>query len=213
MRITKLGHCCLLIEEAGVRILTDPGAYSTLQATISDVDIVLITHEHSDHLHMESLKGVLERSSDAIIITNAGVGKLLTAERIPFTLLTDGMEATVRDIAFAAHGTEHAELFETFGLVENTGYLINGKLFYPGDAFTTPPTHAPILALPVAGPWMKLSEAIRYAIKMKPQHCFPVHDGMLVPARGRLVQTLPKTELAKHGIAFHPLGEGDVVEF
>ncbi|MBI2052837.1 MAG: MBL fold metallo-hydrolase, partial [Candidatus Ryanbacteria bacterium] len=29
MKITKFGHCCLLIKENGVRILTDPGTYST----------------------------------------------------------------------------------------------------------------------------------------------------------------------------------------
>ena len=38
MNITKLGHCCLLIEEKGLRILTDPGAYSTGQNEIKNID-------------------------------------------------------------------------------------------------------------------------------------------------------------------------------
>lgn len=53
MKITKFGHCCLLIEEKGVRLLTDPGTYSDGFEHLK-VDAVLITHEHQDHLHIES---------------------------------------------------------------------------------------------------------------------------------------------------------------
>lgn len=67
MRITKLGHCCLVIDvstklntgETGVRIMTDPGAYSTLQNDARNIDYIFITHEHQDHFHLESLKTVL----------------------------------------------------------------------------------------------------------------------------------------------------------
>ena len=40
MKITKFGHCCLLIEENGVRILTDPGTYSTQQSEVKYIDFV-----------------------------------------------------------------------------------------------------------------------------------------------------------------------------
>lgn len=56
MKVTKFGHCCLLIEEEGLRILTDPGSYSTRQNDVQNIDVILITHEHPDHLHIESLK-------------------------------------------------------------------------------------------------------------------------------------------------------------
>lgn len=36
MKITKLGHCCLLIEIRGTRFLTDPGSYTTSQNTAVD---------------------------------------------------------------------------------------------------------------------------------------------------------------------------------
>ena len=58
MKITKFGHCCLLIEENGVRILTDPGTYSTQQSEVKNIDFVLITHEHADHFHIDSLKAL-----------------------------------------------------------------------------------------------------------------------------------------------------------
>ncbi len=29
MKIKKIGHCCLIIETKGVRIMTDPGTFTT----------------------------------------------------------------------------------------------------------------------------------------------------------------------------------------
>jgi L-ascorbate metabolism protein UlaG (beta-lactamase superfamily) len=37
IKVTKLGHCCLLIETGGLRILTDPGSYSTSQSEVKDI--------------------------------------------------------------------------------------------------------------------------------------------------------------------------------
>lgn len=58
MRITKIGHCCLVIKTETATMLTDPGAFSSEQNTLEGIDIVLISHEHGDHLHIESLKEV-----------------------------------------------------------------------------------------------------------------------------------------------------------
>src|SRR3990167_6726087 len=77
MKIKKIGHCCLIIEEAGLRVMTDPGIYSTEQNNAKNIDVVLITHEHGDHLHMESLKTVLANNPKAKVITNNAVGKIL----------------------------------------------------------------------------------------------------------------------------------------
>jgi L-ascorbate metabolism protein UlaG (beta-lactamase superfamily) len=61
MKITKFGQCCLLIEVAGKRVLTDPGVFSTTQNDLTNLDLILITHEHGDHLHSESLQAILEK--------------------------------------------------------------------------------------------------------------------------------------------------------
>ena len=87
MRITKLGHCCLIIEEAGVRIMTDPGMFSTAQNDVKNIDVVLITHEHQDHLHIDSLKTVLKNNPGVKVITNRGAGKLLEKEGISYEIL------------------------------------------------------------------------------------------------------------------------------
>ena len=75
-------------------------------------------------------------------------------------------------IKFKADG-KHAEIFEEYGQVQNTGYFIENKLFYPGDAYTEPGKVVDVLALPVAGPWCKSAEAIAYAIRVQPKKAFP----------------------------------------
>lgn len=213
MKIKKLGHCCLVIETKGVRIMTDPGSYSTLQNEEKNIDIILITHEHPDHLHIESLKKVLENNPHVQIVTNTSVGKLLEAESIPYSVVDDGKNTEMKDILIEGYGKEHEEIYDSFGQVENTGYFIDNALFYPGDAFYNPNRPIEILALAVAGPWMKLKHALEYAITLKPKYVFPVHDGMLVPTRMGPVHMIPPKILEPVGVTFIPLVEGSEHEF
>ena len=83
MNITKLGHCCLLIETKGKRILTDPGNYTAdAHSKLENIDYILFTHEHQDHYHLESLKTILQKNPQAIIYSNNSVSELLTKESI-----------------------------------------------------------------------------------------------------------------------------------
>lgn len=177
MKITKIGHCCLLIEEAGFRILTDPGIYSTGQNDAENIDIILITHEHGDHLHIESLKTVLAKNPNAKVITNGSVAKILNKEVISFEILEHGQIKQIGDLILEGHGDKHAEIFQEFGQVQNTGFLVAGKLFYPGDALHNPGKAVEVLAFPTAGSWANIKESINYVLELKPSKCFPVHDG------------------------------------
>lgn len=179
MKITKFGHCCLLIEEGGVKILIDPGNYSEQQNELKDVNVVLISHEHTDHFHIDSVKKILENNPNAEIITNSSVGTLLIKENVPFTKLEHGQNTNEGGVTIEAYGNNHALMHSSIPPIQNTGYFIANRFFYPGDAFTKPSKQIEILALPVAGPWMKLSEAIDYALELNPKICFPVHDGIL----------------------------------
>src|SRR3990167_740352 len=77
MKITKIGHSCLLIEENHLRILIDPGAYSTGQTELREIDLVLITHEHPDHVDLASLDQIIKNNPGVKIVTNRGVAKIL----------------------------------------------------------------------------------------------------------------------------------------
>ena len=200
MKITKFGHCCLLIEEGGLRILTDPGNLTTSQNDLQNIDIILVTHEHSDHFHIDSLKEVIKNNPKVKVVTNKAVGSLLDKEGIKFEILEDGQSREEKGIKLEGFGTTHAELHKTLPSVQNTGYMIAEKFFYPGDAFTNPKRNVEILALPVAGPWMKISESVDFALEVKPKLCFPVHDGILTSPGGS--HKVPSIILPEKGIKF-----------
>lgn len=209
MTIKKLGHCCLLIKTNNLTILTDPGNFSVAQNTLTGIDIVLITHEHADHLHTDSLKEVLKNNPQALVITNTGVGKKLDETGAPYEIVEGRAQTEIQGVMIEAFDGKHEEIFEEIGQVQNTGYFIDNKLFYPGDSFHNPEKPVDILALPVAGPWCKISGAIRYALAVKPKKVFPVHDGMLQKDRIGSSHKVPEKVLAEHGIEFVIMNEGD----
>jgi L-ascorbate metabolism protein UlaG (beta-lactamase superfamily) len=213
MKIKKLGHCCLLITDNGKTILTDPGLYSTSQNDVTGIDIVLITHEHPDHLHTESLQQILQNNSNAVVVSNSSVANILKDKNIPVQIIKEGDQESVLGFNLEGFGTKHADVFDTITPVENTGYFINDRLFYPGDALTDPKKPIDILALPVAGPWLTIRDALEYAIKLNPKNAFPVHDGMLVSGREGPVHFLTNAVLPTHGINFVVMKEGDEQEF
>jgi L-ascorbate metabolism protein UlaG (beta-lactamase superfamily) len=210
MKITKLGHCCLLIETKGKRILTDPGSYTIeTHSKIENIDYILFTHEHQDHYHIESLKVILEKNPQAVIYSNNSVSELLDKEEIKHTQINHNDSILLGEIAVVGIGEKHAQMHKSIPLSSNLGYFIDGRLWYPGDAFTNPERPVEILALPVSGPWMKLSEAIDYALLLKPKKVFPVHDG----TRFGSAHVLPAKVLTPEGIEFIVMAEGDVKEF
>jgi L-ascorbate metabolism protein UlaG (beta-lactamase superfamily) len=211
MKIHKIGHCCLVIEDRGAKLLTDPGTFSTGQNDVTGLDAVLITHEHTDHFHIDSLKVVVDKNPEAKVITNTAVAKLLDEAQIPYILLADRGTYMVGDLAVSSYEAPHAEIYPGLGQVLNSAFFIGDKLFYPGDAFIDPERPIDVLALPVSAPWMKTSECIDYAKQLNPRICFPVHDAIInVP---QLFHGLPKRFLEPFGIEFLSMLAGDEAEF
>ena len=130
MKITKLGHCCLLIEDQGTVVLTDPGAWTSAQNEVEGIDVVLITHEHPDHFHLDSLKTILKNNPTAQVVTNSRVAHLLAEAGIKAELLEHKDENIFSKVAVAAFGTEHAVIYPTIPPVMNTGFLIQNRFFF-----------------------------------------------------------------------------------
>jgi L-ascorbate metabolism protein UlaG (beta-lactamase superfamily) len=210
MRITKIGHCCLILEEGDLKILTDPGAFTTEQEDVTEVDVVLITHEHFDHYHVPSLKKVLSNNPNAIVVTNKAVGELLDKEGIAYTKVGDGGSTTVKGVLIEGFGEKHGEVYGGLPTVENTGYFVANKFYFPGDSLHDPKRPVDVLALPVAGPWLKMSEVIEYAKTVHPRVAFPVHDGWKPQ---EVWWKFPAEVLPTFGIEFITLKDGESQDF
>jgi len=207
MKVKKLGHCCFVVEpKDGVRIMTDPGSFSTLQNIEKNISAVVITHEHQDHLHVDSLKEILKNNPNAIVITNTKVGEILKESNISFNIIEAGEKYEIGGVEISGFGNTHAMIYAEFGSTQNTGYMID-SLCYAGDSFNHPDANVDILALPVAGPWMSLKEAIEYAKSIRPRICFPIHDA-IVQDFATFTWRIPETILKEDNIEFKKLEIG-----
>jgi L-ascorbate metabolism protein UlaG (beta-lactamase superfamily) len=201
MKIKKIGHCCFVIEVNNRKIMTDPGFYTVEeQSKEKNINLIIITHEHKDHLHIESLKEIVKNNPNAKIITNNGVGKLLKELGIKYEVLENKVSKKVIDIDLEAHDCKHEEIYKEYLQVQNTAYFIDKRLFYPGDSFYNPGKPVEILALPVSGGWVRIRDAVNYALEVNPKICFPVHDGGLNAFGG--AHKVPDIFLTKAGIVF-----------
>jgi L-ascorbate metabolism protein UlaG (beta-lactamase superfamily) len=96
LRVTWMGHSSLLVEIDGVRLLIDPMWDERASPTrwagpkrffaptmrledLPPVDVVLVSHDHYDHLGEASIRGLagLESMRSAKWVTSLGVGKVL----------------------------------------------------------------------------------------------------------------------------------------
>lgn len=215
MKITKYAQSCLLVEADGVKILTDIGSYSATVPDVSGLSAVLITHEHQDHFDVPKLQEVLAKNPEAAVITHAGVGEKLTEVGVAWTAIEPGETVDVAGVSIESFGTEHAIIYGDSSPCRNTGFLIAGKLYMPGDALhDVPNKQVEILALPTGGPWHKISTAIDYAKTINPRVAFPIHDAMYTESyRQTSIPRWIGGQLEAVGISFANLTESDTHEF
>ncbi|MEV0091184.1 MBL fold metallo-hydrolase [Streptomyces sp. NPDC050738] len=178
-KLTKMGHACIRLEKDGQTLVIDPGAFSEEDAALG-ADAILITHEHPDHFSEDRLRAAMEANPAAGIWTLRAVADQLSAAfpgRVHAVGHGDAFTAAGFDVT--AHGELHAVIHPDLPRVTNTGYLVDGSLFHPGDAFTVPEAPVETLMLPVHAPWNKVSEVIDYVRAVKPQRAIDIHDGLL----------------------------------
>ena len=188
MLLRKLGHSCLLAEEAGTRILIDPGCFARGLADLRGLAAVLITHSHEDHLDFGALQSVLTANPAARVISDEASAAALADQGVRAEAVRDGdvLELTMPaggsarrvggGVAVSVHGREHAVIHPDLENVPNVGYLVADRLFCAGDAFTVPAAAVEILAVPVGAAWMKAAEAIDWLRVIRPRIAMPVHD-------------------------------------
>ncbi|MEU6349260.1 MBL fold metallo-hydrolase [Streptomyces sp. NPDC047072] len=194
MKITHFGHACVLaeIERDGstVRLLFDPGAYSTDFEGVRDIDAVLITHEHPDHVDVARLLPLLAENSAARLIVDPGTSKNPQIAGVRHETVDKGDTISVAGVPIQVLAGDHAVIHPDLPCPHNNGYLVDDRLLHPGDAFVLPPQQVDILLLPTGGPWMKASEAIDYLRTVAPRTAIPIHQAGLAAVHQQLHQQL-----------------------
>ncbi|MBF6341157.1 MBL fold metallo-hydrolase [Nocardia abscessus] len=192
MNITHFGHACVLVEipraAASTRILFDPGTYSQDFEDLADLDLILITHAHPDHLDVPRLAALLAANPAAQLIVGEDTLAVLDNPdypehmRRPAHVAQPGQKLSVLGHDIVVTGGEHACVHSALPTSENVGYLIDDAVFHPGDAFDEIPVAVDVLLLPIGGPWMKIGEGIDYLRSIAPRVVVPIHQAGLATA-------------------------------
>jgi L-ascorbate metabolism protein UlaG (beta-lactamase superfamily) len=176
MKLTHLGHACLLVETGGTRLLFDPGTMSAFD-DVRDLDGVLVTHQHPDHLDPARIGSLLAANPGATLWVDADTDTAvpgLPAHRVVRT----GDKFEAGGAAVEVTGGLHAAVYGAVPGCTNAAYLVDdGAFFHPGDSFALPGRDVDVLAVAIDGPWLKLAEAVDYVRAARPRVAVPVHEG------------------------------------
>ena len=212
MQIRKFRHSCLHVTDGDASVLIDPGSFSRGYDTLTGLTAVLVTHAHADHLHPDGLARVLAANPDARVYADTdSVAQLAEHPATSGAPVTAVRPGDVLDVGTRVEvsGGRHAVIHADIPVVPNVCYLIGGTLFHPGDSLVAPTAPVPVLALPVAAPWMAVKEAVDYLRSVEPQRVIPIHEQVFaVPAMAyRIVSSL-----APAGTTWTDIDDGSVVD-
>lgn len=160
MRLTKLGHACLHIEDGDASVLIDPGSFSSGFEELRGLSAILITHPQAFVVADQDTADQLGQRGITAQVAKAG------------NTFDAGLSVRV-------FGEQHAVIHADVPVIPNVGYLVGDTVFHPGDSFTVPDHAVPVLALPTGGPWLKSGEAIDFLRAVTPEIAVPIHERTL----------------------------------
>ncbi|SDF59223.1 L-ascorbate metabolism protein UlaG, beta-lactamase superfamily [Lentzea fradiae] len=176
MRVVHFGHACVLLDTGDARILIDPGTFSAGFEELTDLDAVLITHQHFDHLDTERLPALLEANPQAQFIVDEGTAP--TVENA--AVARPGDTFKIGGTGVRVVGGQHAIIHEDIPGIPNAGYVIgDGAFYHPGDSLFVPDEDVDVLGLPAGAPWLRTGEAVDFMRAVKPRVAVPIHEKTL----------------------------------
>lgn len=214
MRLTHLGHACLLVELGDERILIDPGTFAAGFEEVRDLSAVVVTHQHPDHLDPERLP--------ALVRANAGVRVLCDPASVE-VLAGLGVQARAHEgatsigaVTVTPVGRTHALIHDDLPRIPNVGVVLRADgepvLFHPGDALDQDPGEVDVLAFPLNAPWQRSREMTGFLRRLNAPHAVPIHDGLL-NEQGRALYLKQAGMFGGADTTVHDLAGAGPVEF
>ncbi|OHB67390.1 MAG: metal-dependent hydrolase [Planctomycetes bacterium RBG_13_62_9] len=191
LTITFIGHGTLMFSYRNKVIHVDPvGSKEVDYATLPKADIILITHEHGDHLDPKAVS-LIRKAQTEILLTRA------CAEKVPGgTIIKNGDVLTVQGLKIEAvraynmvHKRPDGQPFHPKGV--GNGYVLNldqTRVYVAGDTENTPEmkllTKIDIAFLPMNLPYTMTPEMAADAARaFGPKILYPYHYGATDPNR------------------------------
>jgi len=203
LEITFIGHGTLMLEFDGKVIHVDPFGKLTDYSDMPDADLILITHEHRDHLDLAAIAAI--RKSSTIIVANPSAGSKLEGTRI----MKNGQVETVMGLSIEAvpaynvvHKRDNGEPFHPPG--RDNGYIItfgDKRVYVAGDTENIEEMKSlgavDVAFIPANLPYTMTPEmAAEAARSIRPQILYPYHYGdTKVEKITELLSDMPEIEV------------------
>ena len=184
LKITFIGHGSLIFTYGGKVIHVDPFSKLADYSTLPKADLILITHEHADHLDLEALNRVRTDKTEVILTENS-------AQKVKGGIVVKNGDAKVVDQlkieAVPAYNLVHkrdsGEPFHPKGV--GNGYVItfgDKRVYVAGDTENIPEmkglTNIDVAFLPMNLPYTMTPEMVADAAKaFNPKILYPYHTG------------------------------------
>lgn len=181
VRIGLLGHSSLLIEWNGVRIHVDPVSEFARYDSLPKADIVIVTHEHYDHLDVAAVSALASPATEFVM--NAGAAAKFGKGRI----LRNGESLETKGVLIEAvpayNSTPGRDRFHPKG--RDNGYVLTlgtARIYIGGDTEDIPEMSAlkdvDVAFLPANQPYTMTPEQLaRAAETVRPRILYPYHLG------------------------------------
>jgi L-ascorbate metabolism protein UlaG (beta-lactamase superfamily) len=176
LTMTFIGHGTLRFEYSGKVIDVDPVSSYTDYSKLPKADLILVTHEHGDHLDQKAIQAISTPSTTVIV--NAGSAKTLPNAAI----MKNGDTQTVAGIKIDAVPAYNPEKqFHPKG--NGNGYLLtfgDKRVYVAGDTENAPEIKAlkniDVAFLPMNQPFTMTPEQVADVAKaMQPKALYPYH--------------------------------------